>query len=231
VNSRLHPALNLHPAHVFGFVVSALVLAGAAWVALRGPAGPIPMHFDASGQVDRYGTRYELAAVLAGLSALNLTVSFLTGKQADATPDPVRQKALRSGQYVSVAIVGAVAAFMGWSSLGPAAASGATSLSIGMAFAGAVLVTVGAIIGRVGPNAFIGVRTPWAFKSRLAWDKSNRLAGRLMFWSGLAGLIASPFAPQPFGLATLTIGALLMAALSIYESWRVWKNDPEAHPF
>lgn len=221
----------LHPAHIFGFVVSALILAAALWVALRGPSGPIPMHFDASGQVDRYGTRYELAVVLAGLSVLNLIVSFLTGKQADTTVDPVRRKALRSGQYVSVAIVGAVAAFIGWSSLGPSAASGITSLSVGMTFMGAVFVTLGAIIGRVGPNAFIGVRTPWAFKSRLAWDKSNRLAGRLMFWSGLAGLIASPFSPQPFGLVALTVVVMLMAALSVYESWRVWKNDPEAHPF
>ncbi|WP_312811966.1 SdpI family protein [Brevundimonas sp. BH3] len=221
----------LHPAHVFGFIVSALILAGAIWVALHGPTGPIPMHFDASGQVDRYGTRYELAAVLAGMSVLNLIVGFLTGKQADTTPDPVRQKALRSGQYVTVAIMAAVAAFISWSSLGPSAASGMTSLSGAMAFMGAVFLALGAILGRVGPNAFIGVRTPWAFKSRLAWDKSNRLAGRLMFWTGLVGLIASPLSPQPFGLIALTVAVVLMAIFSAYESWRVWKNDPEAQSF
>ncbi len=143
----------------------------------------------------------------------------------------MRQKALRSGQYVTVAIMAAVAAFISWSSLGPSAASGMTSLSGAMAFMGAVFLALGAILGRVGPNAFIGVRTPWAFKSRLAWDKSNRLAGRLMFWTGLVGLIASPLSPQPFGLIALTVAVVLMAIFSAYESWRVWKNDPEAQSF
>ena len=41
---------------------------------------------------------------------------------------------------------------------------------------------------------------------RSAWDKSNRLAGRLLTLVGLAGLVAVPMAPQPVGFHTMMIG-------------------------
>ncbi|AYG94119.1 hypothetical protein D8I30_02140 [Brevundimonas naejangsanensis] len=212
-------------------IVSLLILTAAAWVAIYGPAAPIPLHFDASGQADRYGDRHELAAALAGLAGLNLLVAWMTGRQADAAADPIRQKGLRRGQWLSIIIMGATAAFVAWSSLSPAALTGAAHPGGAMAFLAFILLVAGAVLGRVGPNPFIGVKTPWAYKSRLAWDRSNRLAGRLMFWLGALGLIASPFAAQPTGLIALTIGVLIAAAWSVFESWRVWRADPERQPF
>ena len=103
-------------------VVSLMILTGAVWIAIYGPETPIPVHFDAAGQADRYGSRYELAAVLAGLALLNLLVAWMTGRQAASVADPVRRKGLQRGQWLSVLIMGAVAVFVAWASLGPAAA-------------------------------------------------------------------------------------------------------------
>jgi uncharacterized membrane protein len=94
-----------------------------------------------------------------------------------------------------------------------------------------ILLVLGAFLGRVAPNPVVGVRTPWSYKSRLAWDRSNRLAGRLFFLLGLIGLIAAPVAPQPLGALSLTGAALIVAALSVFESWRVWRSDPDRQPF
>ena len=66
---------NLTPADTVAAIVSLLILTGAAWIAVYGPETPIPVHFDAAGQADRYGSRYELAAVLGGLALLNLLVN------------------------------------------------------------------------------------------------------------------------------------------------------------
>lgn len=212
-------------------IVSLLILTGAAWIAIYGPETPIPVHFDAAGQADRYGSRYELAAVLAGLALLNLVVARMTGRQAASVADPVRRKGLRGGQWLSIIIMGAVAVFVAWASLSPAAASGVSHPGVAMAFTAFILLITGAVLGRVSPNPFIGVKTPWAYKSRLAWDRSNRLAGRLMFWLGAAGLIASPFVVQPAGLITLIVGVLIAAVWSVFESWRVWRADPDRQPF
>lgn len=212
-------------------IVTLLILTGAAWIAIYGPEIPIPVHFDAAGQADRYGSRYEVAAVLAGLAFLNLLVAWMTGRQAETVADPVRRKGLQRGQWLSILIMGAVCAFIAWASLGPAAASGVSHPGVAMAFTAFILLITGAILGRVSPNPFIGVQTPWAYKSRLAWDRSNRLAGRLMFWLGAAGLIASPFAPQPAGMFTLIAAVLIAAGWSVFESWRVWRTDPERQAF
>lgn len=212
------------------YVVSASILSVAAWVALYGPTQPIPMHFDVSGQADRYGSRFELAGVLVLLATLNVIVSVVTGHQANKTEGTGRRP-LRQGQYVSVLIMAATSAFITYASLGPSGALGVTALGGAMAFISLISLIIGAIMGRMPPNAFIGVRTPWAFKSRLAWDKSNRLAGRLMFWSGLIGLVATPFAPQPFGTIAITVALVLSALFSSFESWRVWRSDPEASSF
>lgn len=127
--------------------------------------------------------------------------------------------------------MGAVCAFIAWASLGPAAASGVSHPGVAMAFTAFILLVTGAVLGRVSPNPFIGVKTPWAYKSRLAWDRSNRLAGRLMFWLGALGLVASPFIAQPAGMIALIVGVLIAAVWSGYESWRVWRTDPERQPF
>ncbi len=212
-------------------IVSLLILTGAVWIAIYGPETPIPVHFDAAGQADRYGSRYEVAAVLAGLALLNLLVAWMTGRQAASVADPVRRKGLQRGQWLSVLIMGAVAAFIAWASLGPAAASGVSHPGVAMAFTAFILLITGAVLGRVSPNPFIGVKTPWAYKSRLAWDRSNRLAGRLMFWLGAIGLVASPFAPQPGGAIVLIVGVLIAGVWSVVESWRVWRSDPDRQPF
>ena len=96
---------------------------------------------------------------------------------------------------------------------------------------GALFVVIGAFLGRVAPNPLVGVRTPWTFKSRLAWDRSNRLAGRLLFWLGLASVLSAPFAPQPAGMIAVVAGVLAAAAWSVFESWRVWRSDPQRQPF
>lgn len=222
---------NLTLADTVAAIASLLILTGSAWIAVYGPETPIPVHFDAAGQANRYGSRYELAAVLAGLALLNLLVAWMTGRQAASVADPVRRKGLQRGQWLSILIMGAVAVFVAWASLGPAAATGVSPPGVAMAFTAFILLATGAILGRVSPNPFIGVKTPWAYKSRLAWDRSNRLAGRLMFWLGAIGLIASPFVIQPAGMIALIVGVLIAALWSVFESWRVWRADPERQPF
>ena len=90
-----------------------------------------------------------------------------------------------------------------------------------------VFVFIGALLGKTAPNAFVGLRTYWSLTSRLSWDKSNRLAGRLLFWIGLLGLAATPFIAPEIGMPLLMSAVILAAFVSIYESWRVWRLDPD----
>ncbi len=206
-----------------------LVIAGAgAWVIVAGPTEPLPVHYGLTGQADRWGTRTEIGAVIAGLGLLLALLGFGLGMAAARSPDLPRRRALRAAQLVSLIAILGVVLFAGGASL-----TGATSIAGGLPMAGLSLTVLGAgaFLGRVGPNPFVGVRTPWTYKSRLAWDRSNRLAGRLLFLLGLFGLAAAAVAPQPAGLIVLGSGVLLAAVWSVVESWRVWRTDPDRQPF
>lgn len=214
-------------------VATALLATLAIGVATHGPIGPIPMHFDIHGRPDRWGDRIELAAVLSGLALLSALVGFAMSRAARLSADAARTRGLRLGQWLVAVAISGTGTLMTWAILrvageGALGQSGLAGLMAGM---GLLFTGAGAFLGRVPPNLVAGVRTPWAFKSRLAWDRSNRLAGRLMFWIGLASLVASPLAPQPGGLIVQAVMIALALIWSAIDSWRVWRVDPDRQPF
>lgn len=212
-------------------VVTAAILGLALWTLIDGPTTPLPMHFNASGQVDRYGDRTEFGVMLVVMAAIAAITAGMMGWYAGKAEDAARRRGLRAGQIVSLLAIVGTTGFVAWAALG--ATFGAGPLSVGwvMALTGLILALVGAGMGRVGPNPLIGVRTPWNFKSRLAWDRSNRLAGRLLFWLGLLAIVAAPIAPQPMAMIALPVLILGACGWAVFESWRVWRSDPERQPF
>lgn len=206
------------------------MIMGGAGVAIffAGPTELMPVHWGADGLADGWGTRELVGGGIAGLGFLTLLVAGGLGLAAGGSRDAARARALRFGQLVVLLSLTLVGLFVGSASL-----SGMTSINGALPMAGVALLflVIGAFLGRVGPNPVVGVRTPWTFKSKLAWERSNRLAGRLLFLLGLGGLVTAPFAPQPLGIQALIAGVLIAAVWSVVESWRVWRSDPDRQPF
>lgn len=217
------PALNV------ATVVLSLMVGGlGVWTIFAGPTELLPIHYNLAGQADDWGSREVLGGVLVGLGLLTLVVGGGMALAADRTDDPARRRALRYAQLVVVLSIPLISLLAASASL-----SGTTDISgaLPVALMSLVILLIGAFMGRVGPNPFVGVRTPWAYKSRLSWDRSNRLAGRLFFVIGLAGLLTAPFAPQPLGLYAILAAIAVAAVWSVVESWRVWRDDPDRQPF
>lgn len=49
-------------------------------------------------------------------------------------------------------------------------------------------VALGALMGRLQPNFWMGVRTPWTLTSPKVWQATHRLASRVFIVGGLVGL-------------------------------------------
>lgn len=214
--------------HLAAFVAVAGCLGFAVWLGLRGPEGPIPMHMGLDGSVDRWGDRVEAAWVLGGATVFLAAAYALTAHSLSKAAASV-QRGLALVQAILIAAMLFVAALFGGLAFGVFTnVEGAqeTHRLVG-GFLALVMLLIGSVLGKIAPNPWVGVRTYWALTSRAAWDKSNRLAGRLMFWAGLVGLPAVMLAPQPH--ATIALGgALVLAALAgAVESWRVWNADPD----
>tara|TARA_R110000764_G_scaffold213151_1_gene299542 strand:+ start:427 stop:1101 length:675 start_codon:yes stop_codon:yes gene_type:complete len=210
------------------FGISILIIGAGLGVLVAGPSELMPVHWNLQGDADGWAGREQVGLTVAGLGLLNLLLSGGIGHFAARSGDPARRRSLRYGQLVVLLSLTGISLFSGGASL-----SGAVSLrpAIPMAGLSLIFLLTGAFLGRVGPNPVVGVRTPWTYKSRLAWDRSNRLAGRLFFLIGLAGLVSAPWAIQPFALVALIVAVLVAGLWSVIESWRVWRTDPDRQPF
>ncbi|KSB89958.1 hypothetical protein AS593_00340 [Caulobacter vibrioides] len=212
-------------------ILTTASIAGAALAVWRlGPSGPMPMHFNVAGQVDRWGDRAEMAAAIGVIALVAGGVAGLCAVMERQVRDPLAERfTYRLGRIVGLAAPAFAAAMLTFVAFGLLPRDGGQEAFLRLMMGGMSLLFLGlgAFLGRVKPNPIVGVRTYWALRSRLAWDKSNRLAGRLMTLVGLAGLVTAPAVPQPVGFHVL-MGALIASGLAAgFESWRVWRTDPD----
>jgi uncharacterized membrane protein len=212
-------------------LLTALQLAAAVHVWVNGVEGVIPMHFDLQGNVDRWGDRREAAVfvlvcgVATFLTHLGLNWASSRGRQDKGSQGArviFRAIALLAPASFSVLIAG-VALGLYWG-------DPSNVLRTTLALVWVLIAAVGAACGKVSPNPWAGVRVYWTRKSRLAWERSNRLLGRIYFFGGLAGLFVTPFLPVSRLTAVFVTVVLGGAVISILEAWRTWKTDPERLP-
>ncbi|UUZ51904.1 SdpI family protein [Massilia sp. B-10] len=62
-------------------------------------------------------------------------------------------------------------------------------------------------MGKVQPNFYVGIRTPWTLANARVWRATHRFAGQTMVASGLLGLLAT------------ALGAPLAALLACGTLW------------
>jgi peptidoglycan biosynthesis protein MviN/MurJ (putative lipid II flippase) len=166
-------------------ILVVVAIAGAALAVWRAaPAGPMPLHFDFSGQVDRWGGRAQmaLAIALAGAVAAGFALYCLMFQSHGRDPDGERFT-YGLGRIVGLAVPAFVALLLTLAAFGRLSGEqndGGPFLRVMMAGMALLSTGLGAFLGRAKPNPVVGVRTYWSLRSRLAWDKSNRLAGRLL---------------------------------------------------
>ena len=209
----------------------ALLVAAQLGLALliwrNGPTAPIPIHFRFDGVADGWASRDKAALIMAGLAALTAASGAVMAWSIRRTPDASRRRGLGSGFVILllvILILSALHALLALGGVEGATRNGATMAALA---ASGVLAIVGSLLGKVPQNGLVGVRTPWSRASRLSWDKSNRLAGRLFFWGGGGGLIAAPLVPTTLLMRGFTFAVLAVAAICVFESWRVWRADPD----
>jgi uncharacterized membrane protein len=90
-------------------------------------------------------------------------------------------------------------------------------------------LVLGNFMGKIRPNWFVGIRTPWTLSSKLSWNKTHRAGGWTFIVVGLVA-IAAAFLAGGWGigifLGTTMVGVI---GLAVY-SYLVWRNDPERIP-
>lgn len=166
---------------------------------------PMPIHWNAAGQVDGYLSKPWGVAVLPGTAAFTLLIMkivMLVSPKKHRTEELDRIMALF--QVLLVTFMCAVAVLVLLESLGHN-----TRLDK-MIFGGIglLLIVIGKNIGKVRKNYFLGIRTPWTMKNDEVWDRTHQLGGKLFMVAGLLMLFNAFVSLYIFW--TLAAVALLM---------------------
>jgi uncharacterized membrane protein len=207
-----------------------IALIAGMWVAaaLMWPSSPdrYPVHWGPSGEVDRYGGRTE---GLLAMPAIGVLIYLLMLFLPRIDPGRLNYAKFAGAWYTirasTLALMALLYAVMVLSARG---VSIDMPRFIGLAM-GAMLFVMGNVMGKLRPNWFFGVRTPWTLSSKLSWNKTHRLAGWVFVAGGLAlmaaGLIGTPSA------MTVAFGILMAGVLgAVAYSYFVWRSDPDRVP-
>ncbi len=96
---------------------------------------------------------------------------------------------------------------------------------------GLLFVVMGNYMGKIKPNWFMGIRTPWTLSSEEVWNKTHRLGGKLFIIGGLF-MLAQGFLPDSWRLPVLifiilllTVGTFGYSYLAYLKENKGKKND------
>jgi uncharacterized membrane protein len=205
-------------------VIAAMFAAAVAvW-----PSAPdaIPVHWNVRGEVDRFGGRFEglllLPLITLGIYLLLRYVPRIDPLRANYARFAAVYTAIRWA--VLLLMAGIYAMIIAWVLHAPIDLSRLVPAAVGV-----LLVFFGSVLGRVKPNWFVGIRTPWTLSSRRSWERTHRLGGWLFVGLGALLLLSGALGLESLGPVLFGALVAVVIVLVVY-SYFVWRGDPGKLP-
>ncbi len=214
-----------HVADRLQLMTAAAVLVAAA-LSWTGAPERVPVHWSAQGNVDRWGGRAEglllLPFIVVALSVLQRVLPRL---------DPGRANyANFAGAWSSVWLaITVLMASLYAAVLLEMHGHGVDMARVAPALLGGLFVLLGAFMGKLRPNWFMGIRTPWTLSSKTSWIRTHRLAGWMFLVSGLVVWMAAALQP-PSALYVLAGCAITTGLGCTIYSYLVWRDATDKIP-
>lgn len=168
----------------------------------------VPMHWNASGEVDRYGSRFTGAFAIPlltlGIYAGMVLLPLIDPRRANYARFPTAYRAVRTGLilFLTLLYVVTVAVGLGYE----INISRVVPVALGVLF-----IIIGNVLTQVRHNYFIGIKTPWTLASEEVWRKTHRIGGFVFVAAGVISILAA-FLPAPVNF-WLVIGSLVAAVV------------------
>lgn len=184
----------------------------------------VPIHWNAQGQVDNYGSKAMAAFIFFLPLLLALMFQFLP------KIDPKKQNYVKFQKYYDIFAIFFIAFFvvvngvMLTEILKPGTLSIGLVISIGVSL---MLIVLGNMMGKIKHNYFMGIKTPWTLADPDVWNKTHRIGGIMWVVIGILALITSFISTVIFSVILL-VGAL-GSTVVLYILSYVWfkKRHPD----
>ena len=180
----------------------------------------IPIHWNEKGEVDGYGSPSTLF-LMPVITLFTMAIVWLV-------PHIDPKKNVHQFQKTLDNIVLALSAFFFLVFIG-------TLLSgLGYQFDVANIIIYGMLVlfavmgnyfGKIRPNYFVGIRTPWTLENETVWVKTHRISGKIWVFASLAMIILKLFIDtEAFFLFAFGPFVLTLAAIPMIYSYVLYKK-------
>jgi uncharacterized membrane protein len=89
---------------------------------------------------------------------------------------------------------------------------------------GLLMIFMGNYLGKIKPNWFVGIRTPWTLSSENVWYKTHRVGGWAFILFGVC-IIISPNLRQTWGTGLFTGGAIVCIFGTVLYSYILYLQE------
>ncbi len=210
---------------VFSGVIFLLAVAVTIFAWAKVPAdAKIPVHWNAQGEVDNYGSKAFGLLMGPGLIFfLSLLLAFIPCMEPRVENLQQSQKAYKVVWFFIVLLM------LVLHLITTAVALGKTiNMTMVMSFAmGILFMAIGNYMGKIRSNFMFGIRTPWALSSEASWNKTHRLGGRLFFLVGLMVFLSAFLQRGELSFGLLIGGVFVILIFTYSYSYWVWKQDDD----
>lgn len=203
----------------------------------------VPMHYDALGNIDRLGSKYESFTFPIIITVMTLfwtlLLHYFKKKQRTSTNEKAIAEAKLNEKVIyytalGMAIMFTVIHFAMMLSNFIEVEKQMTTMAIDINVVtniavSLLLIVVGNLLPKSKPNGIVGLRTPWSLKNDVTWSKSNRFAGILLVICGVLIILESIFIG---GLLSTLIMVILLIGFTIIASIYSYKiaNEDDKMP-
>lgn len=222
------------------WLLAALSLVATA-VAMNFLPEQIPAHYNFAGEIDRYGSKYEMfiypGFILLFAVIWSLLLAHYDKKIAGGGDEKATQEARVNRKVLFVSAVVMMEVFLALQSVSIYNAMKHTAdttkmsvdvISVEFAVIGIALVIMGNIMPKAKRNGLFGLRTSWSMANDRTWLASNRVGGVLMCVGGVA-IIVLAFLLKDMAVifASLAVVLVVTVIATVY-SYVAYKRYGEA---
>ena len=179
---------------------------------------PVPVHWNASGEADRFAGRFSFDTVLSGaigyfglLFGIGLRKMICSVSKSESEQNTQTVERIMKWTQAFMCLLFTGMAFDFVYSTGEAGRHGAGFLlKLGAAVIALTFIAVGNLMPKLRRNSLSGARTKYSLSSDEAWHKTQRFAGRVMLCAG-AALLLITLIPMVSGAAAIAAALAAMA--------------------
>lgn len=209
--------------------IIALVVIGFVIVGLFFSMAPaqIPVHYDISGQIDRWGSKYEFIL----LPIINLLFGGFMAWLARREQKQGREmnEQVVAGMTVCVLVFfNLLWLFFMWKAIDVDnfdSGLGELSTKAFMILIFASFIPLGNSMPKAQRNSIYGLRTKWSMANDRCWQKSQRFGGYVLVISGIIGTLLCALLPSHWGGYIMLLVIAIATVTCIVGSHRIYRNE------